>query len=185
MNLVRLLKLVTVSLATMLPLSALADYGSPAISVLCHKKANTVEVRLFIFWNMELDEYLRQHPSGISADGPLHTTSFETPQRAYARRCRTPERLVKVSVARNGEPNSGTAAYRLVVVEDGKVVASKAIDYVWFAGGEQYILRSRRSKSWDECVGGDEGSALHLVECGAVTAARTTNSEEIDALRKR
>jgi hypothetical protein len=149
-----------------------ADSGSRAIWLVCDANKNYVEVRLFILWNEDLDAYLANHPSGIAEDGTKQTTVFEDTDRSYYRECLAGNRRVEVSVDQMDT---------LKITENKKPVAVKKIDYVWFAGGQEYVLKSSALSKWMECTGGIDGSVEPPLECRGLTNSETTNSEDIRA----
>lgn len=151
---------------------AFADYGQKAIWMVCDANKNYVEVRLFILWNEELEAYLANHPSGIAKEGKKQTTVFLDAKKHYSIGCVAGGRHVSVSV---DQMNT------LTINENKKPVAVKTIDYVWFASGQEYIIKSNSSSNWMECTGGIDGSLEPPLECRKLTNSNTTNSEDIKA----
>jgi len=158
------------------PGPAHADYGYRAIWLVCDSRKDYIEVRPFILWNEELDAYIEKYPAGVAADGTKHTTVFLDNDTSYSRECLTSARRVEVAIGTRDT---------LTITENDKLVTVKEINYVWFASGQEYRLRSDVSMKWQECSGASEGAFGHPLECGNLTKSRTTNEDDIEASRKR
>lgn len=153
----------------------LADSGVRAVWVVCDPATNEVEVRLFILWNEDLEAYLKRYPSGFSDVGPKSTKVFISGAGAYSRNCDIDGRRVEIAI-----DNQDT----LTLAENGHSVATRAIDYVWFASGQDYRLKSSDLGQWQECTGAIDGAVGHALECRGLTNAKTTNQEDIEAFWK-
>ncbi len=148
-----------------------ADQGLRAITVVCDRTSDLIEVIPFILWNEELDTFLVSNPDGIASTEQTYTKVFESIDRTFSYTCELNERTVTLGIKEDV----------LSVSETGRATFAKRIDYVWFASGERYKLRREADHPWQECCGADEGAVGHPLACRELTSSDSTNCERVEA----
>ena len=148
---------------------AYADYGQRAIEVVCNTKENRLEVRPFIMWNEDLEQFMQNHPSGVDKNVDGITQVFDRFNPNFIYQCTLKKSKYQISIDFN----------TLDISLNDQAIIRKEIDYVWVAYGELYKLELKSDRKWSECSGGDVGTVLPPLTCVPLTKSKTTDCDDV------
>jgi hypothetical protein len=126
------------------PQFVLADYGETFLYVGCNQESKTFEVEPFIVWNEELDKIKPtvERNSGLMDDGSHKLFRIRTMKTTIDVSCSLDNTIVRIVLPEYSN--------QLELYENGSLIISLAIGYIWDMGGFIYQVRFNPTAKWEE-----------------------------------
>jgi hypothetical protein len=126
------------------PQCVLADYGETFLYVGCNQESKTFEVEPFIVWNEEFDKIIPtvKRNSGLIDDGHHKLFRMRTRTTTVDVSCSIDNTIVRIVLPEYSN--------QLELYENGSLIISLAIGYIWDMGGFIYQVRFNPITKWEE-----------------------------------